>query len=139
MCDRFSRASTRTYARRVRNGNWRTLPFERVVGVGTGIGEDKLVPKSLKVLDAHLGEGNDVNPDAWRAALRVFEHAYGRAPEQVDEGGVFAGSADEIAGISWVQLRLMAAQLAGELPDMAGPAPIMAVSAGSKVTGSPSS
>jgi hypothetical protein len=62
-----------------------------------------------------------VNPDAWRAALRVFEHAYGRAPEQLDEGGVFAESADEIAGLSWVELRLMAARLVGELPGAAEP------------------
>jgi len=45
---------------------------------------EELIPKSLQVLRAHLGDGDTVNPDAWRAALRVFEHAYGRAPEQVE-------------------------------------------------------
>ena len=40
---------------------------------------EELIPKSLQVLRAHLGEGDSVNPEAWRAALRVFEHAYGRA------------------------------------------------------------
>ena len=29
------------------------------------------------MLAAHLGEGDDVNATAWRAALRVFEYAYG--------------------------------------------------------------
>ena len=38
---------------------------------------EALIPKSLQVLRAHLGDGDAVNPDAWRAALRVFEHAYG--------------------------------------------------------------
>jgi hypothetical protein len=40
---------------------------------------EELVPKALRVLNEHLDTGG---PDAWRAALRVFEHAYGRAPEQ---------------------------------------------------------
>jgi hypothetical protein len=71
----------------------------------------------------------------------VFEHQFGRAPEQVDEGGVFAKSADEIAGMSWVQLRVMAARLVGELPtapdsDMV---PIVAVSTESTLTGGLSS
>jgi hypothetical protein len=46
---------------------------------------EELTPKALRVLRAHLGEGDEVNPHAWRAALRVFEHAYGRAPEQAVE------------------------------------------------------
>ncbi len=46
---------------------------------------EALVPRALQVLAAHLGDPDDaVNPDAWRAALRVFEHAYGRAPEQAE-------------------------------------------------------
>jgi hypothetical protein len=45
------------------------------------------VPKALKVLEAHLGQGDGVNPDSWRAALRIFEHAFGRPgePGQKDE------------------------------------------------------
>jgi hypothetical protein len=31
----------------------------------------ELVPRPLKVLKAHLGEGEEVNPDAWRAVLRI--------------------------------------------------------------------
>jgi hypothetical protein len=98
---------------------------------------DKLVPKALEVLDAHLGDGNDVNPDAWRAALRVFEHQFGRAPEQVDEGGVFAEPADEIAGLSWMQLRIMAARLVGELASAPDPEriPVIAMRTGPTRTG----
>src|SRR6185503_20768380 len=43
---------------------------------------DELVPKALRVLNEHLDKGG---PDAWRAALRIFEHQYGRAPEQPEE------------------------------------------------------
>jgi hypothetical protein len=34
---------------------------------------DRLTRKALKVLEAHLGEGDAVNAEAWRAALRVFD------------------------------------------------------------------
>jgi hypothetical protein len=37
------------------------------------------------VLEVHLGEGDDVNPDAWRAAQRIFEHAFGRPRELPEE------------------------------------------------------
>ncbi|HEY1369809.1 MAG TPA: hypothetical protein VGF23_21960 [Gaiellaceae bacterium] len=129
-------------AARRRSGRLGGRPRKPTIEEARQAALDKLVPKALKVLEAHLGgDGNDVNPAAWRAALRVFEHQFGRAPEQPDEGGVFAESADEIAGMSWVQLRLMAARLVGELPDMTEPdkLPIMAVNTGSKLTGSSSS
>jgi hypothetical protein len=32
----------------------------------------EFVPKSLQVLKKHLGEGDEVNPDAWRAALPIL-------------------------------------------------------------------
>src|SRR5262249_17052870 len=66
-----------------------------------------LVPAASKSLRAHLGDGD---PNAWRAALRVFEHAFGRAPEQVEEFGL-PGTPDEIANLSWTQLRVLAASL----------------------------
>jgi hypothetical protein len=108
-------------AARRRSGRLGGRPRKPTVDDARQAALDKLVPKALKVLEAHLGEENDVNPDAWRAALRVFEHAYGRAPEQVDDSVGFAESADEIAGMSWVELRLMAARLVGELPVAAEP------------------
>lgn len=43
---------------------------------------ERLIPQALKVLEAHLGDGA---PEAWRAALRVFEHAYGRPMEEKPE------------------------------------------------------
>jgi hypothetical protein len=75
---------------------------------------DELVPRALKVLKAHLGEGDDVNPDAWRAALRVFEHQFGRAPEQVDEI-VLPAQVEGVAALTWQQPEILAATLIGEL------------------------
>jgi hypothetical protein len=46
---------------------------------------DRLTPKALRVLEAHLGEGDEVNPDSWRAALRIFDHAFGRPGELADQ------------------------------------------------------
>jgi hypothetical protein len=66
---------------------------------------DELVPKALRVLNEHLDKGG---PDAWRAALRVFEHAYGRAPEQPEELLV-------MEKLSWGQLLYLAGEHADEL------------------------
>jgi hypothetical protein len=46
---------------------------------------DRLIPKALKVLEAHLGEGDQVNAEAWRSALRLFEHAFGRPAEPAEQ------------------------------------------------------
>lgn len=70
---------------------------------------EELVPAAIKSLRAHLGDGD---PNAWRAALRVFEHAFGRAPEQVEEFAMPA--VEEIANLSWTQLRVLAASYAAE-------------------------
>jgi hypothetical protein len=40
------------------------------------------VPAAVKSLRAHLGDGD---PLAWRAALRVFEQAFGRPVDVVEE------------------------------------------------------
>jgi hypothetical protein len=72
-------------AARVRSGRLGGRPRKPTVEEARQAALDELVPKALKVLKAHLGEGDEVNPDAWRAALRVFDHQFGRAPEQVEE------------------------------------------------------
>jgi hypothetical protein len=76
---------------------------------------DELTPKALKVLRAHLGEDDEVNPHAWRAALRVFEHAYGRAPEQASEPDGLPDDPAEIENLSWVRMRVLAARYSEEL------------------------
>jgi hypothetical protein len=76
---------------------------------------EELTPRALKVLTAHLGDGDNVNPDAWRAALRVFDHAYGRAPEQpIDDVGL-PDDPDDVSSLSWEQLKILAVTHADEL------------------------
>jgi len=46
---------------------------------------DELVPRALQVLKVHLGTGDEINANAWPAALRVFEYAFGReAPDGIE-------------------------------------------------------
>jgi hypothetical protein len=73
------------------------------------------VPPAIKSLRAHLGDGD---PNAWRAALRVFEHSFGRPPEQAaaTEDLTLPTNAGEARSLSWMQLQVMAARLLGELP-----------------------
>jgi hypothetical protein len=42
---------------------------------------ERLVPKAIRVLEEHLDSGR---ADAWRPALRVLEHGWGRPPEQIE-------------------------------------------------------
>lgn len=56
----------------------------------------------------HLSAPEDANPDAWRAALRVFEHAYGKAPEQVDEPAALPDSPEAMAALIWTRLQQLA-------------------------------
>jgi hypothetical protein len=76
---------------------------------------EELTPRALKVLRAHLGDRDEVNPHAWRAALRIFEHAYGRAPDQPLEPDDLPEDPDEIANLSWDRLRTLAARYSVEL------------------------
>ena len=64
------------------------------------------------VLNAHLDGGG---PDAWRAALRIFEHQYGRAPEQPDEPFVMPTTVEEVEKLSWGQLLFLAGEHADDL------------------------
>jgi len=74
---------------------------------------EDLVPAAIKSLQAHLGDGD---PAAWRAALRVFEHAFGRAPEQVIDGFSLPESSDEVGRLSWVQMQILASRLLADVP-----------------------
>src|SRR3954468_24761669 len=66
---------------RRRSGNLGGRPRKPTVEEARAAALDELVPRSLQVLKAHLGDG-EPNADAWRAALRVFEHAFGRPKEE---------------------------------------------------------
>jgi hypothetical protein len=73
---------------------------------------DELVPKALRVLNEHLDSGR---ADAWRAALRVFEHAYGRAPDEPEEPFVMPQTIEEVEKLSWGQLLYLAGEHVDEL------------------------
>jgi hypothetical protein len=72
---------------------------------------EELVPAAVKSLRAHLGDGD---PASWRAALRVFELAYGRADEF--ETVELPRDPDAIARMSWRELNVLAARFLAELP-----------------------
>lgn len=70
---------------RRRSGKLGGRPRKPTVEEARAAALEELVPRSLQVLRAHLGDGAEVNPNAWRAALRVFEHAFGRPREEPQE------------------------------------------------------
>jgi hypothetical protein len=96
-------------AARVRSGRLGGRPRKPTVEEARAAALEALVPKAVQVLRAHLGQGDEVNPAAWRAALRVFEHAYGRAPEAVDEPMAFPDSDEALATLSWEHMKAIAA------------------------------
>ncbi len=65
----------------------------------------------------HLGDGDTVNPEARRAALRVFEHAYGRAPEQIEPAMGLPEDALAIRAMSWRGMQVLAMHFTEDLPE----------------------
>lgn len=68
---------------------------------------EELVPSAIRSLQNHLGDGD---PASWRAALRVFELAFGPPPEPDGEPAI-PTSADEVARLGWRELQLLAARV----------------------------
>jgi hypothetical protein len=60
---------------RVRSGRLVGRPRKPTEAEARAAALEELLPLALKSLRVHLG---DSDPTAWRAAFRVFEHAYGR-------------------------------------------------------------
>lgn len=77
-----------------------------------------LCPRSTNVQSRRGKERprDTVNPDAWRAALRVFEHAYGRAPEQVDPVVGMPEDALAVQAMNWRELLVLAMRSSDDLP-----------------------
>jgi hypothetical protein len=65
---------------RVRSGNLGGRPRKPTVDEARAEALERLVPKAIRVLEEHLDSGR---ADAWRRALRVLEHGWGRPPEQI--------------------------------------------------------
>jgi hypothetical protein len=68
-------------AARRRSGRLGGRPRKPTIEEARQVALEKLVPKSIAVLDEALASGR---PDAWRPALRVLEHAWGRPRETVE-------------------------------------------------------
>jgi hypothetical protein len=64
------------------SGNLGGRPRKPTVSEARAAALDELVPAAVKSLKAHLGDGD---PNAWRAALRVFEQAFGRPVDAGEE------------------------------------------------------
>ena len=97
---------------RIRSGRLGGRPKKPTVEEARRAALDELVPKALRVLNEHLDKGG---PDAWRAALRIFEHQYGRAPEQPEEPFVMPQTVEEVEKLSWGELVFLAGEHADEL------------------------
>lgn len=61
----------------------------------------RLVPKAIRVLEEHLESGRT---DAWRPALRVLEHGWGRPPEKIEAEPVLEDGDLDVTRMSTAQL-----------------------------------
>jgi hypothetical protein len=77
---------------------------------------DELVPAAVKSLKAHLGDGD---PAAWRAALRVFEQAFGRPVEVPAEEVAVPDTLAEVKKLTGEQRKALRARLIAEHPELA--------------------
>ena len=97
---------------RIGSGRLGGRPRKHTVEEARRAALDELVPKALRVLNEHLDTGG---PDAWRAALRVFEYEFGCAAEQPQEPFVMPTTVEEVEKLSWGQLLFLAGEHADEL------------------------
>jgi len=67
-------------AARVRSGRLGGRPRKPTIDEARSDALERLLPAAIRVLEEHLDSGR---PDAWRSALRVLEHGWGRPPEHV--------------------------------------------------------
>jgi hypothetical protein len=68
-------------AARRRSGRLGGPPRKPTAAEARAVALEELVPKAITVLGEHLESGR---PDAWRPALKVLEHAWGRPADQVE-------------------------------------------------------
>jgi hypothetical protein len=68
-------------AARRQSGRLGGRPRKPTVDEARAAALERLVPKALQVLEAHLDSGR---ADAWRPALRLLEHGWGKPPEKVE-------------------------------------------------------
>lgn len=98
------------------SGNLGGRPRKPTVAEARAAALEELVPAAVKSLRAHLGDGD---PAAWQAALRVFEHAYGRPAEIPEEDLETPATIQEVAAMSARERRAVRARLIAEHPELA--------------------
>jgi hypothetical protein len=96
---------------RIRSGRLGGRPRKPTVEEARREALDELTPRAIRVLREHLDEGGS----SWRAALKIFEHQFGRAPEQPEERFVIPDSPDEIANLSSAHLLFLAGEIDDEM------------------------
>ena len=92
-------------AARIRSGNLGGRPRKPTGEEARAAALERLVPKSVKVLEDKLESGG---PDAWRPALRVLEHAWGRPPDKVESEPVLEDGDLDFAKMPMAQLMALA-------------------------------
>jgi hypothetical protein len=65
----------------VESGRLGGRPRKPTADEARAVALDRLMPKAIRVLEEHLDSGR---PDAWRPALRLLEHGWGKAPDKVE-------------------------------------------------------
>jgi hypothetical protein len=97
------------------SGNLGGRPRKPTVAEARAAALEELLPLAMKSLLAHLGEGD---PAAWRAALRVFEHAFGRPAEIPEEDVEPPGTLEEIQAMTPTERKAVRARLLREHPEL---------------------
>jgi hypothetical protein len=84
------------------SGNLGGRPRKPTVDEARAEALERLVPKAIRVLEEQLDAGGK---DAWRPALRVLDHAWGRPPEHLAEPELpVPTTVDEIKNMPTAQL-----------------------------------
>jgi hypothetical protein len=84
------------------SGNLGGRPRKPTVDEARAAALERLVPKAIRVLEEQLDAGGK---DAWRPALRVLDHAWGRPPEHLAEPELpVPTTVDEIKNMPTAQL-----------------------------------
>jgi hypothetical protein len=104
------------HAARRRSGRLGGRPRKPTADEARAVALEELVPKAISVLREHLESGR---PDAWRPALKVLEHAWGRPPDQVEASVDVDGF--DLTKLSLEELREMRNRVLAEHPELIRP------------------
>ena len=113
MC--LPRHRSRLQEARRRSGNLGGRPRKPTQAEARDAALEQLVPKALKSLAEHLGDGD---PAAWRAALRVLEYAWGKPKEELAVEVEMPENPLDVARMPREQRLALIARLARQQPEV---------------------